>query len=521
MKKFKCLVCILLITAVCISFVGCNKTATTDGEELISVKWFGYPKNPRANEGSFPEKYLEDKFNIEITPYFVDSSSYLQKKSLLMASGEELDIIYELDPIHVQQDVSHGLLAEISRQKIEEIAPNATALLNKEEPKGWLYSNVEDKNYGLPNISYDNRPTAGLYRTDWLKNVGIDKIPETLDELHTALYKFTYEDPDGNGKDDTYGMSGTISQWFLMFPDIFGAHGVLPFNWMEVDGKPVYGGLLPEVTETLVVLKKWYEEGLIHPDYIIDSGHDREKFLNGVIGFHSTAGTYFNETSPNSLPNKLKQLNPEATIGVARSVEGYSGDRFTHFWGKAAHVISFGKHLEKDMAKLERLLKMIDVLASDEEIHVTATRGIKGQHWDFVDNNLKYEGGLKFLEPYTDNNKANAECIDLSLSGLDFFVPVNMEYEIIKKHSSILEMEFLDKYRNHEFGKTDLFLKADVLPSSSKYLSDLQAKQINYMVQVISGGKPVSFYEGFYDLWQSHGGNILTKEAYDLYQKLK
>ena len=40
---------------------------------------------------------------------------------------------------------------------------------------------------------------ASVWRDDWLKKVGIDKIPETLDEAETAFYKFRNDDPDGNG----------------------------------------------------------------------------------------------------------------------------------------------------------------------------------------------------------------------------------------------------------------------------------------------------------------------------------
>ncbi|MFQ9074388.1 MAG: hypothetical protein ACLR5J_01780 [Lachnospiraceae bacterium] len=36
--------------------------------------------------------------------------------------------------------------------------------------------------------------------------MGIDKVPETLDEFETAIYAMTF-DPDGNGKNDTYGLS--------------------------------------------------------------------------------------------------------------------------------------------------------------------------------------------------------------------------------------------------------------------------------------------------------------------------
>ena len=47
------------------------------------------------------------------------------------------------------------------------------------------------------------------YRQDWADAVGITEEPKTIDDVYDMLYKFTYDDPDGNGKNDTYGMEMT------------------------------------------------------------------------------------------------------------------------------------------------------------------------------------------------------------------------------------------------------------------------------------------------------------------------
>ena len=48
-----------------------------------------------------------------------------------------------------------------------------------------------------------------LVRKDWLDKLGL-AAPTTLDELYDVLYAFTYNDPDGNGKNDTYGLGAFI-----------------------------------------------------------------------------------------------------------------------------------------------------------------------------------------------------------------------------------------------------------------------------------------------------------------------
>lgn len=47
-----------------------------------------------------------------------------------------------------------------------------------------------------------------VIRKDWLDNLGLS-IPETPEELLEICRAFTEDDPDGNGKDDTWGISMT------------------------------------------------------------------------------------------------------------------------------------------------------------------------------------------------------------------------------------------------------------------------------------------------------------------------
>ena len=55
---------------------------------------------------------------------------------------------------------------------------------------------------------YRSRPIGrnGLgYRADWAEKLGLEE-PKTIEDIYNMMYQFTYGDPDGNGKDDTYGL---------------------------------------------------------------------------------------------------------------------------------------------------------------------------------------------------------------------------------------------------------------------------------------------------------------------------
>ena len=158
---------------------------------------------------------------------------------------------------------------------------------------------------------------------DWLRNVGIDKVPETLDELYAALWKFRHEDPDGNGIQDTYGMCPNAQAWFKAFGEVFGAYGIVPHGWMLRDGRGRVGrGPGPEVKQILGLLRKWYDDGLIDPDFAIgqikSSPMPYQKFVSGKTGYLFGEGSYnsFDKYNKASLVSVIAELQPGAEVVV-------------------------------------------------------------------------------------------------------------------------------------------------------------------------------------------------------------
>lgn len=64
---------------------------------------------------------------------------------------------------------------------------------------------VDGQIIGIPRSRAIGRNGLG-YRTDWAEAVGITEAPKTVEDVYDMLYKFTYDDPDGNGANDTYGL---------------------------------------------------------------------------------------------------------------------------------------------------------------------------------------------------------------------------------------------------------------------------------------------------------------------------
>lgn len=529
MKNFKKAVSLAsAITIFALALASCGGGGSTadidldaqDMSDKLEISWMGLPYNPSSQEGTYPETVLEEEFNVDIKPIFLDNTNYNDKKTMMLAGGEQVDLIYELDPAKVKQDAEQGLIMEVPYELIEKYAPTVYRIISEEAPEAWLYSRVDDKNYGIPNLNYNNaRPRSGVWRTDWLKNLGIDKIPETIDEMHEALYKFANEDPDGNGKKDTYGMSGDITNWHTMFTDVFGAYGVLPFDWMGEGENVTYGGFEDGTFEALETLSQWYSEGIIDPDFITDNifSTGRDKFKNGIVGFMNQNGGYWDPNDSGSLPIVMSQINPDATIENALPVKGPDGDSGTFCWGAPSHIVAFGAQLENEPEKLVRILTIFEELVTNDELIEEVKLGQEGRHWEFVNPAAGFDEGVKFLSPYNDPSQQKNECLVSEFGSSSFFAPVSISYDDAMAHTEKAKKEVLETYCPTELGMTDAFMKPDTLPSAADYFVDLRTKQINLMVQVIKGEKSIDDYKNeFKEIWDKGGGQTLEAEAKEM-----
>ena len=142
---------------------------------------------------------------------------------------------------------SQGILREIDLKDIK----NSKNLTPQALKAGKA---VDGKTYGIP---YSAQANALLIRSDWLKNLGLE-APKTWDEMEQVAKAFTENDPDGNGKSDTYGiaMNNTICTGGMNdMTGLFESFGVNPNGWIAgSDGKAASGLIQPQIKDGLALL---------------------------------------------------------------------------------------------------------------------------------------------------------------------------------------------------------------------------------------------------------------------------
>ncbi len=246
------------------------------------------------------------------------------------------------------------------------------------------------------------------YRADWLKNVGYTnadgtpKVPTNMDEFYEVMKLFTYNDPDGNGQNDTFGLSpGASPHFFNIFMSAFGFNSDWHFNENE---EVEFGLLHPKMKNLLAWLQKCFDEGLIDPAFNTNSNDsDREDFEDSRMGIIVTNAN--DHTQWVAVP-VMKLFGDESVImGPAPrgtkniGEEGCGG--FTN-WGGLWGGFNVAKHVTGD--KLKAVLKLLDYCYSPEG-SMTKTFGIKGVHYE----SFSPEEGIVITEENIENRMNEPE----------------------------------------------------------------------------------------------------------------
>jgi putative aldouronate transport system substrate-binding protein len=89
-------------------------------------------------------------------------------------------------------------------------------------------SSLDDKIYGLYTERLSSRQGV-IIREDWLESLKLAK-PKTIEDLYQVMRAFTYDDPDQNGVQDTFGVADRNDLIFGVFKTLSSYFGT-PNNW--------------------------------------------------------------------------------------------------------------------------------------------------------------------------------------------------------------------------------------------------------------------------------------------------
>ncbi|WP_108992022.1 hypothetical protein [Paenibacillus agaridevorans] len=564
-RKSSIVLTMILVFALLVSACGKNEPSNTSGsnaspisspdsknnqgsnneaeakEATVALKWQG-PNYP-FEDGTYAQKLMEETFNVSITPVRIDDS---QQLNLLLASGDIPDIMY-ISTSELVGYVKNDVLAGIPLDMVKKFAPDYYDIVVKQDPNVFTYGSLDGTLYGLPRLDAATAPYALSIRGDWLKNVGSD-VPKTLEQLEEVFVKFRNNDPDQDGKKNTYAMSMGSDNVHSWFNSIFGAYNTNPFLWLERDGKLQYGFTLNETKEALKLLAKWKSMDLIDPEFITDksrtSGQDdiSYKFSAGRIGYadnisyddqqwdndghlnakwvaqHPEWQEFFGDPANTYVTEpfySVPESGPQPVYVNMAPPTGPDGQSGTLVGNLLSRFIVFGKQVANDDEKMERLLTILNTLVSNEDVYVSIEFGAEGKVWEYND-----AGQRVMKEGWTESAEYHPQGKNLG-TGLFFDLLFATNPDFLSAFGGPRAVQRYEKTKpitNHTgIGNA---VKAP-LASESKY-PDLSAMLQEYIMKAILGEVDIdATYDSTVAKWLSSGGEVLTQEANDWFASTK
>lgn len=311
-------------------------------------------------------KTVEETTNLVFKAQAVTWNDYKEKFNLWAASDALPDMFvtdFRLTPTvdtWVKQKRLKALPEDLSAY------PNLQKIMELPDVKPLA---IDGKFYFVPRLtklSSDEYATERGYivRKDWMEKLGIE-TPVTFEQYDAMFQAFVNDDPDGNGKKDTIGMTHNFS-------DVLGTTLALGSSvpnikgWVEEDGKWIPSIGSKGMADYLVKFKQLYDDGSLDQDFALLKTNDgTDKFAQGNVGALAI------QTSDSSLfkvKQKWEKANPdkvfEDSITILPGWTAPDGNLYRFYQSTAYSDIYFSSKVSDE--KLDAMLKFIDYNLSEE-----------------------------------------------------------------------------------------------------------------------------------------------------------
>ena len=452
------------------------------------------------------QKWMEDRYNLDIDiialPGWSDATS---KISLLMGDETQRpDIIWwwNMEADYTKW-VDAGLLVDVSPYMKK--YTNMVAYYNSVDPGVMFYASGDNGNYRIPGDVAEPACETLWIRKDWLDNLGL-AVPTTLDELEDCLYKFTFDDPDGNGVDDTYGWNGDGYDYRTFWPWIQGSgdgNGRMDFLRLE-DGSYIYGPTTDDCKEWLGRVAKLYADGVIDPSIITDTDRD-EEMANGGFGATYSWVSWNNPSS--GTMQSFYASNPDAEWIPIDMVSGDTGNPQDEPATIAAWCY-FG--ITNVCSDPERAYAIFDDMATPENwIHKKF--GVEGR--DYKDNG---DGTYEIINP--GDGAVNTE----QNLGINLFQDLFARKDAANIANTEETTELFEKVKENSrdaYAKTIEKKNPDAYTVNNDLGTDIGDAMKEYTWGVIGGGKSLDDWDSYVDKINGLGLQDVLDELKEIHGK--
>ncbi len=306
-----------------------------------------------------------------LTLNIIKPTEYYQQMPILFTVGEIPDL-FELEGSHYITYAENNVLWDMT-EAWEKSNIKKSGYVDETFIEA---SKINGRLYGFP----INRGNGGVtyIRKDWLDNLGLD-IPKNYEEFLKVLKAFREDDPDGNGKKDTFGLTATgifdnITPYDIHMREFYQD---AKLDFYIKDGKYVDGMSEPEMIEALKRLNFAYKNRYIDPEIMTNNVETAiRKFTSGQAGVFNYYAGHWNVI----FENDLKANNPYGEIIPIDAIEN------ALYYERPPVMLCISSSVENPQELFD---KIIEYSFDGGQGQILFNRGVEGINY-YIDHNGKY-----------------------------------------------------------------------------------------------------------------------------------
>jgi putative aldouronate transport system substrate-binding protein len=474
---------------------------------------------------------VREKLNVQIDIAWETSpDQYAQRLALSIAGGDLPDIfmIDKANYLTFNALVDNNALADLTEPYNKSIGGIAAEWIQKLNGAHLPPVTRNGKIYAVAAPPTGYNYNLLWVRKDWLDRVGMAP-PKTLDEIKAVALAFQRARLGGPNTigivTDPVVVLGESTS-FLSLSSVANAVNAYPRSWIkDRNGQVVYGSVAPEMKDALAVLADWYQAGVLDPQFMTYQNMDAvtPAIREGRTGMYF--GAYW---SPWTVADTMVQDAQMEWVYVMGPVD--SAGRWNH-----VNPMESGSFLavSANCRYPEAVIKAANVLHQlenggyndDPDIVYRYSRSVGGRTVTPVPSPLAND-----FDHEIDKGRAIANYIttgtltmpagstptdreDAEKAYAWYKAPDRNDTAGYSIYNSFMSMNDVANNPN-DYAQPIAFGYTTV--SMADYWGALFTLETETIVQIISGQRPVSYFDEFVRTWKSSGGDIITREVSDI-----
>lgn len=474
---------------------------------LMENGWVNQP----FRENDEIKQWIDKQYNVDFKLMNIPEDTLEQKLLLAFSTDEQPDIIFAYNKETLQKLIEQGVVIDDWTPHLAKIPTRAEALSDERRKLVTVDGKIQ-----FLTVVPEAQSWTIMVRKDWMANLNIAP-PATDVEFYDMLKRFTFDDPDQDGKANTWGLTsaggnigvGNLFALEAMYGPVahYGSEGKASF-FVGPDGKLTNNILHGYHKNFLDFVRNAVKDKIISPDwYTQDWGAMQNDIFKEA--FPNKSGTAWypplalmtESEQHNNMPGNTDQKWIELKMPKGSDIGGKEPSKEL-----IRGYVTISAAAAKDPVRLSRVLKILEDTAYPNPGHFALKEGygVEGMNVKFVDLGDGYQ--------YWDTTDAGDPRLkDPGMYDYGTWLATNdqviMGSGAEPNQQTIAGMEMNRRVMSWEsYENVNAQLNLD--PQVSSYVEKL-VKEFN--IQYILG--KTDDYEGFKQNWLKQGGQKLLDQA--------